>query len=1121
MAYDEQFLNNSKIKIKFEEDYTSDSIAKYNYGTQNFGIAKGFDLQPDGDQTVRLSHESNDDESVAIIHDEPERRAFVVVEPTENVLDISNFSGDTVYIFLHVNYQINQDTALSIRVSDVESGEPWIEKSTLVGSVDVPSGFPISNPITISDIDLFNTDFVGVDSTISGTKWNILNSNSEFRRRLTGYKFEGETGYVGYNDVDENLLLGLNPFNGTLSGGSTASVLFGDGNLNNSDDVYIRLEGSASDLTSGAKLLLETPSEVFELASGQDGADISSWQKGVRFQLSNATGNDIKLTVDLSDSSGTEGVFEVSKFEVYTHNFPRKDGTIESKEKYDLIDKTQSIAGNKRLAIEHVDYEMAFTDMGVDTIKLSEWESYEDLPVETNIGSILEGIMHGSKGAGVVDVTYPGRVISGLSVVTNGNQAVDIKQGQYTSVADRKQARLEDVPLIEGFDVTTDGGTYYIVIDPEIDPNILDPTTSGFIKQEPFNILDLENNEYVPLAVVDTDSSSITDITDARDFLPSAGHTDSTKVGDAFGDALFNPDQPRFNSLAYACRLLSQIDNGRYAYRGNRLIEIVSDINVPSPISVPSDCTIQSYRGATLNIQNIDNDSAFDLTDVENVTFRDLNVVGDDSTTFGIGQVTFAEGNGTLSNITFDNVNLLSDGDGDIAMDKGIDMSNVDIDGMLKVQNCRLKSNNESISVGTNGNLTGKVLIKDCIIGSFDNFSSVNTKSNHITINPLGKNTVTIKGCKVGFCDGSANYGVWVNNDVIIEECEFVCEVILNEKSILKNCIWNFDGYVVDAVQDNPLIVGESPFGDCEASGVTIKNSNSDSNFTGIKVKNKNCFVSNVSIDYMDGQAIYFEGKEHTLQGASILKKPSVFSSVISIDSPSSNISISDIHITFDGTNSQFSGTGIFVSSGANSISIDNLQIHCNLQYAIDFEGPVALDLQGDYSKVNGIKVFCDKNPVNTGAVILVGGIHNLISALNMQVPDIAIRDFSSGPNSYSDMLIDITPSNSTVSSRTVFDLEDPKNVTVQNASLHNTWDGSSNGLKVLPFFLGNSTDGVTIRDCMIEADANEAGFDPQNDSSNYLIDSGESSSSTNNKKTLLLNSGNFAHWELTAIPVN
>jgi hypothetical protein len=111
----------------------------------------------------------------------------------------------------------------------------------------------------------------------------------------------------------------------------------------------------------------------------------------------------------------------------------------------------------------------------------------------------------------------------------------------------------------------------------------------------------------------------------------------------------------------------------------------------------------------------------------------------------------------------------------------------------------------------------------------------------------------------------------------------------------------------------------------------------------------------------------------------------------------------------------------------------------------------------------------------------------------------------------------------------------DITNILFESITMRNTWNpsaSSSEKLSVVPWTIGNGTDGVMIRDCSVEADVNiehsqGVPYDPQKDSQSanlFVIDNGGSSDGT--KDTLMLESGDkgnssdgFALWELTALP--
>jgi hypothetical protein len=1104
VAYEETTLPSSKVKIKWKEKYVSDAIARYAYGNQNLGVAKGFAIEPDGDQIIRLAHDPGDDDSVAIVANEPYDRGFVVVEPTENTFDLQDESGSTVHVWLHVFYQIEDDTILSVRVSDSDSGESWMDSATYLGSVDVPSGDPSLNPIEKDDINLYDTEFVGIDSTISGTKWNRINSNTKFQRRLTGYEITGDEDYVSYDGVSQAAELGTTV---DSQGGNTASLSFGDGDLEQGDDILIRVKGATNDLEDDAKLLIEDPDQTFEITSGLDGANQTEFTRGIRFQAGDLSSGRIKLTLDLSNTSTTTGEVFIDQFEVYTHQFPRKVGTIESKERYDLINQQENVDGNDRVSVEHVDYSMAFTDMGASLIKLSEWNAYEDLPVKTNIDSILEGIMHGSKGAGVVDEVYPARVVSGLFVEKSGSSKVDIDTGVYTADASRKQARLEDVPAYTDVTVTTDGGTYYIVADPEEDPG-----NPSFIKQVDADIYDVEVNNYLPLAWMETSSSEITKLLDARDLLPSESHSDSVNVGRLTGTVNFTPDHRRFSSLEYVFNLLSH-QNSTFAdnaWRGSREVEIVDDITISrGNLDIPDNCTLTSDGQRNIHVQFIDGNPLFRLAG-ENIEIENLNFTGDDNTTFGseIGQVTLFEFNGDVRNVHFKNVNALSDGDSGFAFTKGIFSAGQTITGQMSVKDCEIRTVDEAVEVSTdNGNC--QVSIKDCKFGSFTNFGSVNTKGPHLRVDMQDNANACVSGVKVGFTEGAAQ-GVLIDK-AQLTNADVYCPIRAEGDCTLSDITMDFDEVSQGADRSNPIEIAGSR---TKVEGVSIYNGSSETGDTAIEVNADDCILSGLHVDYRNGECLSINGDDVSVDGYYFKQSPvSAFPTCITIEGGASRVMLSDGKIVFQGE----AGEGVSATSNGERLLIDGL-INVNVNIPTN-SVPRCLNTTVPKTSISGVK-YEDPSPDATAsaAAFTVNADDFSAEKCELYVPDRAVEHLGGDRARYSDISVYVQSSNLSESNRIIFDIESATNVQIESVMQYGTWDGSS--IIVLPFRFDSNTSGVTIRDCGVEADDSNSDNDPQDATGvqEYVTEFGTSGSTPN--KTLFLN-GNaaMAEFELTALP--
>lgn len=1119
MAYNEQILPPGKVKIKWEEEYTSDAIAKYNYSSQNFGIAKGFDIQPDGDQTIRLAHDPGDDESVVVVSHESERRGFVIVEPTENVFDLQDWSGSKVHVFAYVNYGTNQDTSVSIRISDTKTGEPWMESTTFIGSVNVPSGGPISNPIEESDIDLYDTEFVGVDSTISGTKWNILNSNSRFKRRYTGYEKLGDQNYFGYNVTDQNIALGTSS---SSEGGNTASLRFGDGNLSDGDDVYIRVSGRAQ-IDADARLVLSTPNNEYLIADDTT-LDNGGFSKGLRLQPTNLDSGDIELKVDLSSTSTTIGEFEVSLFEVYTHNFPRKDGTIQSKEQYDLINQSENIDGNLKCAISHEGYSMAFTDMAASSVSLSEWGSYENLPSETNINSILEGLEHGSKGAGVVDIAYPGRVISGLEASINGFQSLNVSSGIVSSDANRKQSRYEFVPSTTGFSVTTDGNTYYLVIDPE-----LSPEDSGYLKQVSAEIDTVEFSGYVPLAWFETSTSGILNLEDARDVLHSESHTEYLSVG---------VDSGRFSSIHYVCELLNQFNSGDYRWQGSRRIEIVDDIEIDQgEISFPSNCTITADSQREVTVKDIDGVSLFDLAGGTNIKIENINFRGDST----LGSINLFGIRGLIENFEVNNIRTANEGSGSgVVFNRGIVDFGGSISGDFVVRDSHIATQSYAISIAPGTFSDGaNLLIDGCRIGSFENFTSVNTLGNHIGITvPLDSNaSAKITNCSIGFTSGLST-GLSVHKVQINGvKCHSTIDVFDNCQ--LSDIYFDLTNTPNSADVSNPLnIQGDRS----QLSNIYFDYTNSLNTFVGVDVLGDQNVISNLKMDTRYGTLVRIFGDSNRITGFDFDVDAQNTDPKVNFTPGSKHNELSNGSIRFD----SFAQFCIFDTDG-NSDNINNRIESVEIHY----RDSISAQSLSTENCIRNLKYKTQIKDVTyrifDGATedtfLFNDGDYCTVENCRLEVFDGAI--FDEGVKSkYSNIEVIVRGVTGTSSSdRRLIALDtagtDLSNVLFESIEFRETWNPSASTddglLSVVPFYFAAGTSGIMVRDCTVEADVNQTNtgnvpFDPQNnsDSANLFVEDFGDSSDGSGDDTLMLETGDkdnstdgLALWELTALPTS
>jgi len=176
----------SKIRTRFEETYTSESLNRGLFVSGRMGLARGFRLVPVAGAVVKLARSAVFNDSLAFVPDEVNRLALTILETAEPSFDLAAFAGTRVYFFIYVNYTTAGATSAEYRVVDAaELGALWINSAISLGSVRVPSVGAITN----EHCDHATAQWAGVfRNGLQG--WQSLAPNSSFRAGFAGWDIQ-------------------------------------------------------------------------------------------------------------------------------------------------------------------------------------------------------------------------------------------------------------------------------------------------------------------------------------------------------------------------------------------------------------------------------------------------------------------------------------------------------------------------------------------------------------------------------------------------------------------------------------------------------------------------------------------------------------------------------------------------------------------------------------------------------------------------------------------------------------------------------------------------------------------------------------------------------------------
>jgi hypothetical protein len=251
-------LTISKLKARFLEPYTSETINRFFFTQGLIGIHYGFDIMPDpgtGPLAVKLEHDTARGRSLAVIPSYAQRLGFAFDEDTEQILDLAAYVGQRVYIFLYVEYvTTGSPTEVRLRVADAaELGQPWTLSALLLGSVRVPS----AGALTIGQIDKGSAVYAGLLSGGS-RRWQPMTTNPEFNKGLAGLELGNAdvfpTNFVRFTTISGHPQLEIGDTSGIRGAQGPHGVALTVPDVKAGDLVLVRLAASAASIANGSTL---------------------------------------------------------------------------------------------------------------------------------------------------------------------------------------------------------------------------------------------------------------------------------------------------------------------------------------------------------------------------------------------------------------------------------------------------------------------------------------------------------------------------------------------------------------------------------------------------------------------------------------------------------------------------------------------------------------------------------------------------------------------------------------------------------------------------------------------------------------------------------------------------
>lgn len=451
----------AKVRMRFDEPYTSESVNRAAHAIQQPGIVRGFRLRQDTGANASVLLEVNPDTSDSLVAVPNDEGGFTltVMEDANVVFDLSAQAGNRVWIFVYVDYSILSSTSAEYRVVDAaELVQSWVGKAICLGTVRVPA----SGAITQDHVDAGSSEYAGI-MRAGGFGWSQVNGNPKFTRGLAGYT----VGWVGGTAQGDGSVVGLLEED---SAERTHKARLGLA-VNTEPLTESRLEVSISDykendlvrvsflaktngvIGAGVKLKAQAHtwgagSEDVELVdlTLSEGVTIGSYElfgftfrvptSGLNFDMSM-----IVISVGVENPANVAGQYDITS--LYVHQ-KRLDGPVS------LLPDVLPVRAVEFGAVDGFDFTGALDgrlDALLGALGFEDQNTSQRIPLtgstvgEDLYGSLMEDAVHGASVSGMARGLTPFTILSGFEVTFQSGDNFEITAGSYyvnkDDVADR------------------------------------------------------------------------------------------------------------------------------------------------------------------------------------------------------------------------------------------------------------------------------------------------------------------------------------------------------------------------------------------------------------------------------------------------------------------------------------------------------------------------------------------------------------------------------------------------------------------------------------------------------------------------------------------------------------
>jgi len=878
----------TKVKTRWEEPYVSEAIDKM-MSVLGKGVHHGFRMTSDGGQIVRLSHDTEYGDSLALILDENLGQAFEYREDTEATLDLTPVSAGTrAWVFLFVDYSVGVATTAEVRVADAaELANPWVNQALPLGTVRKPSAGAIGD----GDIDHGSGEWLGLAGGDS-SRWVSVHQNVYFEKGLAGFELGGagvssypfaQADYVTMVGVGDSYkgdrAARLGDTSGAQPSPDTGELRIELPQLLENDIVFWRFRAKAASVTNGGILRVALGAYFDETILD---ADLGSYEQfGYAVEItSDADDQSLDIIADLTAGVTATGHFDIDEVEVYIF---RPTGTVAAGN-MDVAGRfLMADAGGftARLGADFGSWNLSDANASFDITDAADGGRFADIPVGTTL-SLVAGLNHALRGGGAaMDLMHPKAVFEGGEVTdgTSGGANVDVSALKVRTaalsptVAGAVDRYYEQDAVVDLALPVTSGVEEFFVT--------WDPNAEDFVAYLTSDVTFSSNEDVVILAYVEHDGGTglNTRIIEMQDFITDLERKTPITVG-ASANA-------RFSSLEGALRMADQsgfTGTKEIVVTGTTTLGTSSGIeNAQATIPVPDGIVVRGAGDARVSVSRTWYDPTvspkviFDLPDGGDVVFRDLLFTVGNGTE---GDIVLFSSAGNPRKVTIANVEV--EMTGSQALWRVIDCVPT---RALTVRDCYFQCRSSTVGTqasdadaaciwieNTAPNAELAILIDGCSFGGDDlgdGFTS-SAQALHIVSDTLGAdNVTTIHITNTRFLE--ADLPVDLDGRVIMDNVFSLVPIHIDADSqdiSVGNVVMDLSEYEGRAAAPSSEAFKISFANRGTVANVSINAPNSPVSWQGLDLPSSSGLtISNISIKHADGDAVEVFGSENVVRG--------------------------------------------------------------------------------------------------------------------------------------------------------------------------------------------------------------------------------------------------------------